>query len=116
MSKSKTKKKVQDHHGDIIVIKVKPGKLLEYRYDSDDSEAKSHETHGDGYVRWRCKAGNYTIVFGQHTPFANPCYSKKKGDDLILPLQSNSGTYKYSVVVETSENNHAVGDPQIVIN
>jgi hypothetical protein len=94
--------KTVDHKDDTIVIKVQSGNL-KYEYASDDSSAKRHVTERGQYVRWTSQAGNFTIVFGQHSPFAHPCYSKKKGEILSIPVNSERktrGPYKYSVVVE----------------
>lgn len=113
--------KKKDHHGDTIQVHVESTKTkkIKCKYKSDGSSADSHEASRGEYVRWSCGAGNYTIVFGEHTPFANPCYSKKNGVDLNIPVKSDpttQGAYKYSVVVETGVNDHVTCDPQIVIN
>ena len=108
----------KDHRDDTIQISVESGKL-KYKYESDGSNADSHESDRDHYVKWCCEDGNYTIVFGEHTPFAHPSYSRKKGHVLSIPVNSDpetKGTYKYSVIVEQRANKHITDDPEVVIN
>lgn len=107
-----------DRSKDIIEIHVQSGKI-KCKYKSDGSSADTHEASRGEYVRWSCADGNYTIVFGMHTPFANPTYSKKKNELLSIPVDVRAKrreTFKYSVVVERGVNDHVVRDPEIVID
>lgn len=68
------------------------------------------------HVKWHCRHGNYSILFKEHSPFADIGAHGRSGSDTVeLKVIGETGSYHYAVNVALP---HAliVDDPVVIVD
>jgi len=68
------------------------------------------------HVRWRCDHGNFSVLFKQHSPFADVAFHGRRGTESVTAtVVGDPGSYHYAVTVAL-DSGLIVDDPEIIVN
>jgi plastocyanin len=67
------------------------------------------------HVTWRCDHGNYSVLFKNHSPFADVAFHGRRGNETVTALVvGEAGSYHYAVTVAL-DSGLIVDDPEIIV-
>lgn len=90
------------------------GKGFVYSTPELPDAVKIYVRKGD-HVKWNCSHGNYSILFKDHTPFADiGAHGRGGSDTAILTIIGEPGSYRYAVNVALP-NGLVADDPEIIV-